>query len=820
MEREDRRENILVVDDSPSVLDVLRDTLEDKGYSVYVATNGEKALARAAQSMPDLILLDVLMPGIDGFETCRRLKADERTRDIPVIFMTGLTDTANKVTGFEAGGVDYVTKPIEVGELVARITMHLSIHDMQEQLKAQNERLQQEIAERKRAEEEIRTLNTELEKRVEERTAELTTRNEQLKEEIEDRRQAEEALRESEERYRVAIEGANDGVAIVKNDVHVYVNKQFLNMFGYDNIDETTGLPPFFTVHPDDRERIPGYVLARQQGEDISGRSDFKGIRKDGTPVYIEISTNMIMYRGEKALLVYFRDITSRKQTEEEHARLATAIEQAAEGIVVTDKNWIVQYVNPAFERMTGYDRDAIISQHARILKSDREDRFFYRKIRNSLTGGDVWSGRLTYRRQDGTYYFAETTASPVRDKMGDIINYVSIHRDITHEVRLERELRQAQKMEAIGTLAGGIAHDFNNILTVIMGATELALRKVAKESPVRHDLDRLLGAALRATDLVRQILTFSRQTEQERKPVQTAPIVKEALKLLRSSLPTTIEIRQNITISPEEDMVFADLTQIHQVLMNLCTNAAHAMHASSGVLDIRLSAMAADAFLVSLHPDLEVGPYVCLEVSDTGHGMDIEIMERIFDPYFTTKAAGEGTGLGLAMVQGIVKSYGGAITVYSEPGHGTTFHVFLPRIEGTITPENEEVDILPTGNERILFVDDEKTLVDLAQEMIEALGYHVIAKSNCLEALEDFRATPNDYDLVITDMTMPGLTGKDLARELMSIRADIPIILCTGFSNLVNEKKAKEAGIREFIMKPYTIADLAKAIRKALEQK
>ncbi|MCX5817088.1 MAG: response regulator [Proteobacteria bacterium] len=813
MDREGRKGNILVVDDSPPILDIVRNALEGEGYRVYVATSGEKALSRVLQSTPDLILLDVLMPGMDGFETCRRLKADERTIDIPVIFMTGLIDMAHKVRGFEVGGVDYVTKPIEIGELVARVTMHLSMHGMQEQLRAQNERLQQEITERKRVEEEIRTLNAELEQRVEERTAELS-------EEIEERRQAEEALRESEERYRVAIEGANDGVAIVKDDVHVYANREFLTMFGYNSIDETIGLPPFFTVHPDDREWVAGYTSARQRGEDVPGKYEFKGIRNDGTPIYIEVSANTIMYRGDKATLVYFRDITSRKQAEEERARLATAIEQAAEGVIVTDKNWVIQYVNPAFERMTGYNRDTIIGQPAHFLKSDKEDSTFYRNMRDSLTRGDVWSGRLTYRRQDGTYYLAETTASPVRDKTGDIINYVSIHRDVTHEVRLERELRQAQKMEAIGTLAGGIAHDFNNILTVIMGATELAMHKVSKENPVWHDLDRALGATFRATDLVRQILAFSRQAEQERKPVQIAPIVKEVLKLLRSSLPTTIEICQDITVRPEEGMVLADPTQIHQVLMNLCTNAAHAMHAKGGVLDIRLSAMVADAFLVSKYPDLKAGPYVCLEVSDTGHGMDAAVMERIFNPYFTTKAVGEGTGLGLAMVHGIIKSYGGAITVYSEPGHGTTFHVFFPGIEGTIIPEAEVADILPTGTERILFVDDEKTLVDLAKEMIESLGYHVIAKGNSLEALEDFRVRPNDYDLVITDMTMPGLTGKDLARELMLIRGDIPIILCTGFSDLVNEKKAKEAGIREFIMKPYAIADLAKAIRKVLEEK
>ena len=495
-----------------------------------------------------------------------------------------------------------------------------------------------------------------------------------------------------------------------------------------------------------------------------------------------------------------------------------TAIEQSADAIFIADTDWIIHYVNPAFERMSGYRRSEIVGQHVCILESDKHDKPFYDGMRETLNRGEVWSGRLINKKKDGTFYDAEATASPVRDQSGAIINYVAVHRDITHEVMIERQLRHAQKMEAIGTLAGGIAHDFNNILAAIIGFTEIALSSVPEESPVRRDLQQVLNAGSRATDLVRQILTFSRPTELERKPMLVAPLVKEALKLLRSSLPTTIEIRQDIALPPGGGVALGDPSQIHQVLINLCTNAAHAMRAKGGILSVGLSEVEADSSFVSRHPGMKVGPYVCLSVSDTGHGMDAAVMERIFEPYFTTKGAGEGTGLGLAVVQGIVRSCGGAVTVYSEPGQGTIFRVYLPRIEGEIAPEPRLVEALPTGDERILFVDDENALVELGTQMLESLGYHVMATPSSLEALETFRAQPGAFDLVITDMTMPALTGIELAKALLAVRANIPIILCTGFSELINGKEVKEAGIREFVMKPYATRNFANTIRKVLE--
>jgi two-component system cell cycle sensor histidine kinase/response regulator CckA len=422
-----------------------------------------------------------------------------------------------------------------------------------------------------------------------------------------------------------------------------------------------------------------------------------------------------------------------------------------------------------------------------------------------------IWPG--------GKRRILEIVATRIRDHQGAVVGAIQCAQDVTDRLHLQRQLQHAQKMEAVGTLAGGIAHDFNNILTAVMGFTEMALSKVPTERLARRDLERVLDAGARARDLVRQILAFSRPTELERRPILVSPLVKEALKLLRSSLPTTIDIQQDIVISREEGVVLGDPTEIHQVLMNLCTNAAHAMRAKGGKLSVELAGGVADASLVSRYPDLRPGPYVRLTVSDTGHGIDAAVMERIFDPYFTTKAPGEGTGLGLSVVQGIVKSYGGAITVDSKPGKGSTFHVFLPRIEEVIAPEAESVEVAATGDERILFVDDEKALVDLGKQMLEALGYRVTAKTSSVEALETFRADPDAFDVVITDMTMPAPTGMELAKELMAIRPDIPIILCTGFRDLVDGKQCKAIGVRELLLKPYLRTDLARTIRKVLDQ-
>jgi len=346
----------------------------------------------------------------------------------------------------------------------------------------------------------------------------------------------------------------------------------------------------------------------------------------------------------------------------------------------------------------------------------------------------------------------------------------------------------------------GGIANDFNNILAALIGYVQLSLEETQKGSLLRENLKEIFAAGSRAKELVKQILAFSRQAKEESRPVKMGLIVKEALKLLRASLPTTIEIRQNIQ---SDSAVLADPTQIHQVLLNLCTNAGQAMEKKGGILDVSLVDVDVDSDFTVKHPGMRPGPYIKLSVSDTGHGMTPDMLGRIFDPYFSTKEPGEGTGLGLSVVHGIVKSCGGAIMAYSEPEKGSAFHVFLPVIERQAEAEIGPNEPVPKGTERILFIDDEEVLVTIGKQMLESLGYEVTTQTDGIKALELFKSQPTRFDLVVTDMTMPKITGEDLAAELMRIRPDIPVILCTGFSAKINKEKSAAMGIGAFVYKP-----------------
>jgi nitrogen-specific signal transduction histidine kinase/ActR/RegA family two-component response regulator len=385
-------------------------------------------------------------------------------------------------------------------------------------------------------------------------------------------------------------------------------------------------------------------------------------------------------------------------------------------------------------------------------------------------------------------------------------------------KARLQIQLQQAQKMEAIGTLAGGIAHDFNNILAPIIGCTELSLDDASDNTFLYENLQQVLKAGMRAKDLVQQILTFSRQANQELKPLRVQTIIKEVLKLTRSTLPSTIQIQQHI--SNQCGLVMADATQIHQIAMNLITNAYHAMEQTGGKLEVMLKEVALTSDDLK-NPDLMPGTYVCLTVTDTGIGMEKSIVDRIFDPYYTTKEKEKGTGLGLSVVHGIVKEFGGDISVHSEPGKGTVFHVYLPVIKAQAEAfEIETVEPVLKGTEKILLVDDEDQIIRMEKHMLAKLGYQVTAITSSIEALELFRKDPEHFDLIITDMTMPNMTGLKFSQKIFEKRPDIPIIICTGFSEAIDDHKVKHFGIRGYVMKPVVRRELARKIREALDKK
>lgn len=648
---------------------------------------------------------------------------------------------------------------------------------------------------------------------------------------VTNQKRTEEALRESERRLSEIIDFLPDATFAIDREGKVIIWNRA--------IEEVTGVKAKDMVGKGDHEyALPFYGIRRPILIDLLFKTDeeiakkYRFIEKKGDVIFAETEMTLSHRRrvlSGKARPLYddrgyvvgaietLHDVTERERAEEERMRLSTAIEQAGEGVVVTDADWIVQYVNPAFERIAGYSREEIIGQHLRILRSDKHDRAYYKNIRETLSRGEVWSQKLTNKKKDNTDYVADVTASSVKDKTGGILNYVGIHRDITHEIRLEGLLRQSQRMETIGTLAGGIAHDFNNILGAIIGYTDLALADSELNDHLRSYLVRVRKAGERAGDLVKQILTFSRQHEQERKPVLLAPIIGEGVSLLRASLPSTVQIIQAIT--KDASMILADPTQIQQVVMNLCTNAAHAMREGGGTLDIRLVHERINPAVMPHPSSLAVGDYAKLTVSDTGHGIDPCIMDRIFDPFFTTKGPGEGTGLGLSVVYGIVKNCNGAINVASKPGEGTVVSVYLPLVETEERMLEWAPKEIPHGNERILLVDDEAALVEVGTAILTSLGYHVTARTSSIEALEVFRARPYGFDLVITDVTMPNMRGDHLARELLKIRSDVPIILCTGFSEIISEEKAKSLGIRKLVMKPLFRNHLAREIRKILEE-
>jgi nitrogen-specific signal transduction histidine kinase/ActR/RegA family two-component response regulator len=411
-----------------------------------------------------------------------------------------------------------------------------------------------------------------------------------------------------------------------------------------------------------------------------------------------------------------------------------------------------------------------------------------------------------------------DISLSPLKDPEGTVTHVIHAARDVTDVVHAERQLRQVQKLEALGILAGGIAHDFNNILAAIIGYTELTLMKADDPDAVRKNLTEVRKAGHRAKDLVGHILSFSRRSEGERKPILVSPIVKEAVKLLKASLPATIEIQQNV--ERDSGTVLADPIQIYQVLMNLCTNAADAMDEQGGTLSVSLLRLDAVDNDPTLPGELPPGPYLQLTIRDTGEGMPPRVMDRLFDPSFTTKEDPRGTGLGLPVVRQIVESHGGRVTVDSEPGHGSTFSVFLPLIPKTGEGRFREMDDLPKGREHILFVDDEPDLLELGKQLLGSLGYTVTLANGGPKALSLFHEDPSAFDMVITDMTMPQFTGDKVAEEIIGRRPDMPVILCTGFSDRITQTEAERLGIKAFLMKPLKIKDLAHIVRKVLNQK
>jgi PAS domain S-box-containing protein len=645
----------------------------------------------------------------------------------------------------------------------------------------------------------------------------LQAANIRLMEEIENRKSVEGQLRESEDRYRTIFETTGTATVIIEKDATICLsNKQFEILSGYakNEIDNKMKFADFLSEE-DMREIDLDRRDRRIDPKYTSSVFDFKFRDKSGK--YLDVLINIDSIPGTYRSVASLLDISERMRAEEEMARLATAIEQAAESILITDPEGRIEYVNPAFEKISGFTRSEVIGENPRFLKSGKQDNEFYSDLWESIANGENWSGRFINKRKDGAFFEEEATIAPVRDKSDEIIYFVAVKRDVTKVAALEEQLRQAQKMEAIGQLAGGVAHDFNNILQAIIGHTQLALRDAKPDERIYHDLYNISQAAERAAILTRQLLAFSRRQVLKPRNIDLNRLITDLLKMLGRLLGEHIQIK--IIPEPALGMVHADRGQIEQVLVNLNVNARDAMP-EGGKITIETRNMSLDKQFCEEHPWAKKGEYVMLSVSDTGTGIPQEDIDRIFEPFFTTKEVGKGTGLGLATVYGIIKQHEGLLNLYSEENVGTVFNIYLPRVAEAVDIEEQETEPEPVmGDETILLAEDEDVVRELVVRILESSGYKVLTASDGDEAIKIFYDRADDIDLVLLDAIMPKMSGMAVYKKVKEINPEKPVIFSSGYSHDV--LKAVLVPEEEFylIQKPYVPNKLLNAIRETLDK-
>ena len=635
---------------------------------------------------------------------------------------------------------------------------------------------------------------------------------------ITERRNWERSLKESEEQLRVIFEGSKDGILLADVESRKFHmgNQAICDMLQY-SLDEIRQLG-VSDIHPE--EDLPSILegFDRQARQEIEMANDIPVKRKDGSVLFVDIKTSLITISGKSYLMGNFRDAMERRKTEEGLTRLGMAVDQAAEGIVITDAEGNIEYVNPSFERMTGYPRKESVGRNIRILKSGKHDELFYRNMWETISRGDVWRGRFTNKRKDRTLYEEEAVISPVRNASGKIVHFVAGKRDITRDVMLQKQVQTAQRMDSVGTLAGGIAHDFNNALTGIMGVSEILRLKVGENTDVLKNLDLLDTCARQAATLTRQLLTFARRQVIDPVNLDLNVVVSEMVKLVGKVIGEHIEVATILEKGLPTTKL--DRGQVEQVIMNLCLNARDAMP-SGGRLLLHTSAVTVDAEYVITHPYVKPGRYAQLTVSDTGTGMDKETLGKVFEPFFTTKPVGQGTGLGLSSVYGIVKQSGGFIHAYSEPGDGSSFKVYFPAVEAPpdVIPGKRREEAVRGGTETILLADDEESLRALAERILTGLGYTVLVARDGEEAVEVLGRNV-DVDLAVLDVVMPRKGGKDAYEEMRKGNPGLKVLFMSGYSADAGHESFVLTPGTPFLPKPYTPSGLARMVREVLDRK
>jgi two-component system, cell cycle sensor histidine kinase and response regulator CckA len=744
---------VLIVDDAPDNLALTGMILRREGYGVITAGDGLEGYELALSARPDVVISDLTMPRVDGIEMCRRIRGHAEIQSTPILFVSAVRKDSESVTeGFKAGADDYLEAPYDTALLVAKVGR---------------------LLERKRASEE---------------------------------------LAESEDRYRCLATSAFDGVVVHQDGVIKEVNLALAEMFRYTP-EELAGRDVMELIPSEQRD-----VVSSKMSADESVYESL-GVRRDGTQINVEISPAKCLYRGSPARLVAVRDITGRKRVERElrqsEERYRDLVENAYDLIYSHDLEGNYTSINKAVEQVTGYTREEALKMNLaqtvapEYLEKARE------MIARKLAGERSTAYELEIIAKDGRRIKIEVNSALIFQE-GVPVGVQGIARDVTERKELEDQLRQAQKMEAVGMLAGGIAHDFNNLLSIIIGYSDLTLRRLATVDPLRHNVEEIKRAGERAANLTRQLLAFSRKQVLQPKVLDLNEVVTEMERMLRRLIGEDIELRA--ALEPGLGSVKADPGQIEQVLLNLCVNARDAMP-RGGKLTIGTEDVYLDEGYAAHHAAVKTGRYVMLAVSDTGTGMDEATQARVFEPFFTTKGQGKGTGLGLSTVYGIVKQSGGYIWVYSEVSRGTTFKVYLPRVDEGAQEYRQGRGAVEEhgGTETVLLVEDDELVRNLTRSILSDLGYRVLAVANASAALSVCEHTEGPIHLLLTDVVMPGMSGRELAERLARLRPETRVLFMSGYTDdAIVHHGVLDEGVN-FIQKPFTPEALARKVREVL---
>jgi two-component system, cell cycle sensor histidine kinase and response regulator CckA len=751
---------ILIVDDSPEDADLIARQLQQEFSPSYERVETAEAMGEALdQGGWQLVISNYLMPRFCGLSALQLLQG--RELDIPFIMISGQAGEDVAVEAMRAGAQDYLIKD-NLSRLVPAIKRELN----------------EAIVRRKRS-------------------------------------LAEDALTATEARFQSLVEQSLVGIFMLQDDVFTYVNPKFGQIFGYRQ-DELIGLKTLLDlVARDDQIRVITQFLRPLQEVSLSLHFYFRGRRGDATPIELEVNGTRTELNGKPAIIGSLLDITERKRAEEQLSKLWQAVEQSPVSVVITDLRGRIEYVNPRFTEVTGYSEAELVGQNPRILKSGTMDRDFYQNLWQTISSGREWHGELHNKKKSGELFWESGSISAVKNSEGRITHFVAVKEDVTERKQSFDQLRQVQKMEAIGQLAGGIAHDFNNLLTIINGYSTLLIRGLEGGSPMRKEAEQILRAGERAADLTRQLLSFSRRQILEPKVLNINIQVQSVEKMLRRLIGEHIELVTHL--SADIGFIKIDPGQVEQIIMNLVVNARDASE-TGGEIIIETGNCELDDIFSLQHPGSVAGSYVKIAVRDRGFGMTEEVKRRLFEPFFTTKEMGRGTGLGLATVYGIVKQSGGYIDVISEPEQGASFNIYLPRVFQPADALKRQAAEEPLqGSQTIMVVEDEPGVLNLVVHTLRKRGFSVFETTDPEHGVTLFEEHLEEIDMLLTDVVMPFMSGPALAEMLVGKKPQLKVLFMSGHTdNKVSFEKILEQGV-PFLPKPFTSDTLIKKVRETL---